>query len=153
MLLLKAETNLINLKRRSNIFIGSGSISEIYHPFFSIYLSTLDLDNKQKNTLDNSIKKQIANKIDKLSENLYFREPLKNKAGIDLTGFYKIYVLNKKYRIVYRIVDIVEIWGIDKRDKEKSINYWQRESKKYLVCVRTQHFLVFIQFSVFFGNN
>jgi len=40
-----------------------------------------------------------------------------------LRGFYKIYVLNKKYRIVYRIIedriDIVEIWGIGKRDKEK----------------------------------
>ncbi len=73
--------------------------------------------------LDNSIKKQITGKIDKLSENPYLGEPLKNKAGVDLTGFYKIYVLNKKYRIVYRIkgnkVDIVEIWGIGKRDKEK----------------------------------
>jgi len=73
--------------------------------------------------LDNSIKKQVANKMDKLSENPYFGEPLKNKMRIDLIGFYKIYILNKKYRIVYRMIkekiEIVEIWGIGRRDKEK----------------------------------
>ncbi|MGA1846207.1 type II toxin-antitoxin system RelE family toxin [Deferribacter abyssi] len=73
--------------------------------------------------LDNSIKKQVAKKIDRLSENPFLGEPLKEKAGIDLTGYYKLYVYNKKYRIIYRIVmdkiEVVEIWGIGRRDKEK----------------------------------
>jgi len=73
--------------------------------------------------LDNSVKKQVAKKIDKLAFNPYFGKALQNKPGMNLTGFYKIYVLDKKYRIVYRIIEtkieIVEIWAIDKRDKEK----------------------------------
>lgn len=41
---------------------------------------------------------------------------------MDLTGFYKPYLMDKKVRIVYRIIDsetieIVEVWGIGKRDK------------------------------------
>jgi mRNA interferase RelE/StbE len=40
---------------------------------------------------------------------------------MDLTGYYKIYVAKKSYRIVYRIIkeeiEIIEIWGIGKRDK------------------------------------
>ncbi len=73
--------------------------------------------------LDNAVRKQIAKKIDKLAENPYFGKPLAEKAGIDLTGFYKLYVYNKKYRIVYRIIEerieVVEIWGIGKRDKKE----------------------------------
>ncbi len=72
--------------------------------------------------LDNSIRKQVAKKIDKLSINPYFGETLQDKFGMNLTGFYKIYVLDKRYRIVYRIIEsskIVEIWAIDKRDKKK----------------------------------
>ncbi|WP_022670852.1 type II toxin-antitoxin system RelE family toxin [Hippea alviniae] len=72
--------------------------------------------------LDNSIRKQVAKKIDKFSINPYFGEALQDKFGMNLTGFYKIYVLDKRYRIVYRIIEsskIVEIWAIDKRDKKK----------------------------------
>ena len=71
--------------------------------------------------LDGSIKKQVNEKIDDLSDDPYLGEKLGNKNNIDLTGFYKIYVAKKKYRIVYRIVkdeiEIIEIWGIGKRDK------------------------------------
>ncbi len=85
--------------------------------------------------LDNSIKKQVAKKIDKLSQNPYFGEPLGNKMGINLTGFYKIYVLNKKYRIVYRIiediVEIVEIWGIGKRDKAEIYNLLMKRKNHF----------------------
>ena len=46
------------------------------------------------------------------------------KHNIDLSGFYKIYVAKKSYRIVYRLItpsqiEIIEIWGIGKRDKEE----------------------------------
>jgi mRNA interferase RelE/StbE len=72
-------------------------------------------------SLDGSIKKQVNEKIDKLRENPFLGETLGNKNNIDLTGYYKIYVAKKAYRIVYRIIkdeiEIIEIWGIGKRDK------------------------------------
>ncbi|MDR1277824.1 MAG: type II toxin-antitoxin system RelE/ParE family toxin [Treponema sp.] len=72
-------------------------------------------------SLDGSIKKQVNEKIDKLKENPFLGEALGNKNNIDLTGYYKIYVVKKAYRIVYRIkkdaIEIIEIWGIGKRDK------------------------------------
>jgi mRNA interferase RelE/StbE len=76
---------------------------------------------KDYKSLDESIKKHVNEKIDKLKEDAYIGEELGNKNNIDLTGYYKIYVAKKKYRIVYRIVndgvEIIEIWGIGKRDK------------------------------------
>ena len=73
--------------------------------------------------LDGSVKKKVAKKLDELSVNPLLGEPLGNKFNINLTGFYKVYVENKKYRIVYRTIgdeiEIVEIWGIGKRDKEE----------------------------------
>jgi mRNA interferase RelE/StbE len=72
-------------------------------------------------SLDGSIKKLANDKIDKLKENPFLGESLGNRNNIDLTGYYKIYFAKKSYRIVYRIVEneveIVEIWGIGKRDK------------------------------------
>ena len=76
---------------------------------------------KDYKSLDGSIKKLVNEKIDNLRDDPYIGEELGNKNNIDLTGFYKIYVAKKKYRIVYRIVkdeiEIIEIWGIGKRDK------------------------------------
>ena len=76
---------------------------------------------KDYKSLDGSIKKLVNEKIDDLRDKPYLGEELGNKNNIDLTGFYKIYVAKKKYRIIYRIVkdeiEIIEIWGIGKRDK------------------------------------
>jgi len=76
---------------------------------------------KDYKLLDGSIKKLVSEKIDKLKENPFLGEALGNKNNIDLTGFYKIYAAKKSYRIVYRIVknkiEIIEIWGIGKREK------------------------------------
>ena len=76
---------------------------------------------KDYNSLDGNIKKLVNDKIDKLKENAYLGEALGNKNNIDLTGFYKIYIAKKSYRIVYRIlrneIEVLEIWGIGKRDK------------------------------------
>ena len=74
--------------------------------------------------LDGSIKKIINKKIDELSQKPFSGEPPGNKYNIDLTGFYKIYAAKKSYRIVYRIIspeqiEIIEIWGIGKRNKEE----------------------------------
>ena len=76
---------------------------------------------KDYKSLDGYLRQLVNEKIDKLKENPFLGEALGNKNNIDLTGFYKIYVAKKSYRIVYRIIkekiEIVEIWGIGKRDK------------------------------------
>jgi len=73
--------------------------------------------------LDTSVRKDIAKKIDALAENPHLGKPLGNRFGIDLTGLYKLYAARKKYRILYRIqggcVEVIEIVGIGKRDKEE----------------------------------
>ena len=78
---------------------------------------------KEYKSLDGSIKKLVDDKMEALEENPYLGEPLGNKNNIDLTGYYKIYINKKNYRIVYRItedekkIEIIEIWGIGKKDK------------------------------------
>ena len=73
--------------------------------------------------LDGSLRKEAARKIDSLSENPFLGKPLGHKFGADLSGFYKLYVARKKYRIVYRLIgehiEVIEIVGIGKRDKEE----------------------------------
>jgi len=76
------------------------------------------------NNLDGSVKKDVNKKIDELENNPFLGHKLGNKFNIDLTGFFKIYVHSKKYRIVYRLlsetqIEIIEIWGIGKREKEE----------------------------------
>lgn len=68
--------------------------------------------------LDGSIKKQVARQLKKLEESSHLGQPLGNRAGFDLTGYYKLYAANKAIRIVYRIVEdevVVEVVGIGKR--------------------------------------
>jgi len=79
---------------------------------------------KDYRDLDGSIKASVNKRIDELARNPFLGERLGNKFNIDLTGFFKLYVHGKKYRIVYRLIDpekmeIVEIWGIGKREKEE----------------------------------
>jgi len=79
---------------------------------------------KDYKKLDGSIKKLVNIKIEELSKNPMLGEKLGNKNNIDLTGFLKIYVFKKKYRIVYRLItpeeiEIEGIWGIGKRYKEE----------------------------------
>jgi len=74
--------------------------------------------------LDGSIKKLVAKKVEEIEVNPFLGEKLGHKFNIDLTGILKTYIASKKYRIVYRLitpdkVEIVEIWGIGKRDKEE----------------------------------
>jgi Cytotoxic translational repressor of toxin-antitoxin stability system len=74
--------------------------------------------------LDGSVKKDVNKKINELQDNPFLGERLGNKFNIDLTGFLKIYVHGKKYRIVYRLInpekiEVIEIWGIGKREKEE----------------------------------
>ena len=72
-------------------------------------------------SLDGSIRILADKKIEQLKKNHYLGEELGNKQNMDLTGYYKLYFHKKTYRIVYRIIkngiEIVEIWGIGKKDK------------------------------------
>jgi len=83
--------------------------------------------------LDKSIQLQIAGKIEKLSNNPLLGEPLGRKYGIDLTGFYKLYAIKKKYRIVYRLIgetiELIEIMRIGKRDKEEIYRIVAKKAK------------------------
>lgn len=94
-----------------------------------------DAENDIEN-LDKSLKKEAGKKIDALSENPFLGKPLGNELGIDLTCFYKLYFHKKKYRIVYRIlkdyVEVIEIFGIGKRDKEEIYKLVAKRLKKFL---------------------
>jgi mRNA interferase RelE/StbE len=85
--------------------------------------------------LDGSVRKEAVKKFDALSENPFFGKPLGKKYGIDLTGFYKIYLSRKKYRIVYRLIgkhiEVIEIVGIGKRDKEEVYRLVARRLRKW----------------------
>ncbi len=89
---------------------------------------------KDFDALDGSVRKDVARKIDGLSENPFLGKPLGSKYGVDLTGFYKIYVSRKKYRIVYRLrgkyIEVTEIVGIGKRDKEEVYRLVARRLRK-----------------------
>jgi len=91
---------------------------------------------KDFDALDGSIRKEAAKKIDALAENPFLGKPLGKRYGVDLTGFYKIYVLKKKYRIVYRLIgkhiEVIEIVGIGKRDKEEVYKLVARRLKKLI---------------------
>lgn len=93
---------------------------------------------KYFDALDGSIRKEVAKKIDALAENSFLGKPLGKKYGLDLTGFYKLYVklyaAKKKYRMVYRLVgkniEVIEIVGIGKRDKEEVYKLVARRLKR-----------------------
>lgn len=51
--------------------------------------------------------------IDKLKNNIHLGQSLQNKNGQDLSGCYKLYFNNAKYRIVYKKIDTgYEIVGV-----------------------------------------
>lgn len=79
---------------------------------------------KDYKELDGSVKINVNRKINELKENAFLGVALGHKFNIDLSGFYKIYVHGKQFRIVYRIItpqeiEVIEIWGIGKREKEE----------------------------------
>ncbi len=68
---------------------------------------------------DNRVKKLIAKQLQKIAISPELGELLGNKAGFDLAGCRKMYVDNKRVRIVYRIFEnkiIVEVVAIGERD-------------------------------------
>lgn len=69
------------------------------------------------NTLDGSVRKQVLKQLIKLEQNPNYGDPLCNKAGINLDGYFKLYADKKQIRIIYEVVeDIIKVIAIDKRE-------------------------------------
>ena len=69
--------------------------------------------------LDGSLRKPVAKQLKKLETAPLLGEHLGNKAGLNLTGYYKLYSAKKGARIVYQIIEqevIVEVVAIGKRE-------------------------------------
>ena len=69
--------------------------------------------------LDGSLKEPVAKQLKKLETSPRLGEHLGNRAGLDLTGYYKLYAAKKSIRIVYRIIDqeiLVEVVTIGRRE-------------------------------------
>ncbi len=69
--------------------------------------------------LDGSLKEPVAKQLEKLETSPRLGEYLGNRAGLDLTGYYKLYAAKKSIRIVYRIIDqevLVEVVAIGRRE-------------------------------------
>lgn len=81
-----------------------------------IYHEEVEKDIK---SLGKNIAIQVFKKIEKIAQNPILGDELGNKANLNLKGFRKVYVDNKKVRIVYQIIDDkIEIFiiAIGKRD-------------------------------------
>ena len=75
---------------------------------------------KEFDNLDGSVKKTVLKQIEKLQESPTIGERLGNKAGMDLTGYWKVYANKKQVRIVYSIQDdklLVFLLAIGKREE------------------------------------
>lgn len=69
--------------------------------------------------LDGSLKEPVARQLRTLETAPELGQHLGRRAGLDLTGYYKLYAVRKTVRIVYRIVAaevIVEVVAIGKRE-------------------------------------
>lgn len=69
--------------------------------------------------LDGSVKKQILKHLVKLEQNPRYGTSPGNKAGINLEGYFKLYAMQKKIRIIYEYQNfeqIIKVIAIDKRE-------------------------------------
>jgi mRNA interferase RelE/StbE len=69
--------------------------------------------------LDGSLRNPVAKQLKKLETLPFLGEHLGNRAGLDLTGYYKLYAAKKGIRIVYRVIEqevIVDVVAIGKRE-------------------------------------
>lgn len=69
--------------------------------------------------LDGSLRISVAKQLRKLETAPLLGEHLGNRAGLNLTGYYKLYAAQKRIRIVYRIIEqkvVVEVVAIGKRE-------------------------------------
>ena len=71
------------------------------------------------NQLDHSLRLLVFKKLKQLQNSPVLGFPLGNKNNMNLTGYRKVYVANKKVRIVYEIIEkelIIYTIAIGKRD-------------------------------------
>ena len=69
------------------------------------------------NRLDGSVKKRVLKQLVKLEQNPKYGDPLGNKAGINLEGYFKLYADKRRIRIIYEEIDhIIKVIAIDKRE-------------------------------------
>jgi mRNA interferase RelE/StbE len=69
------------------------------------------------NRLDGSVRKQVLKQLVKLELNPRYGNPLGNRAGINLEGYFKLYADKKRIRIIYEeIENIIKVIAIDKRE-------------------------------------
>lgn len=72
--------------------------------------------------LDHSVKKHAFTQFKKLTSSPQLGLPLGKKAGLDLTGYRKLYFFKKKYRIIYKINEKnkqIVIFAVGKREDMK----------------------------------
>jgi len=75
--------------------------------------------NKDFKELGHSTKQLIYKKLRKLAQNPIVGDDLGNKANLDLSGLKKVYVDNKRIRIVYKIIENkikIFVVAVGKRD-------------------------------------
>lgn len=69
------------------------------------------------NSLDGRVKKLVLKQLIKLEQDPTYGDPLGNKAGINLEGYFNLYADKKRIRIIYEVMDnIIKIIAIDKRE-------------------------------------
>ena len=69
------------------------------------------------NNLDGSVRKSVLKQLVKLEKDPSYGDPLGNKAGINLDGYFKLYADKKQIRIIYEVVEhIIKVIAIDKRE-------------------------------------
>lgn len=81
--------------------------------------------------LDGREKLLVAKQLNKLASKPFLGAPLGKRAGIDLTGYFKLYADRKRLRVVYRCVGEeldVEIIAIGRREDFKV--YQEAEKRK-----------------------
>jgi len=75
---------------------------------------------KELSKLNNSVQILFTKTLKKILKSPELGQDLGNKNNMDLTGLKKMYFDNKRYRVVYEIIEqevIIHIIAIGKRDK------------------------------------
>ncbi|ROL56193.1 type II toxin-antitoxin system RelE/ParE family toxin [Bacteroidetes/Chlorobi group bacterium ChocPot_Mid] len=85
---------------------------------------------KELEDLDGSVRIKVLKQIKKLKEKPELGDGLGNKAGIDLSGYRKMYADNKRVRIVYKILEeIIVVYIISIARREDMLVYVKAKSR------------------------
>ncbi|MFC2131987.1 type II toxin-antitoxin system RelE/ParE family toxin [Bacteroidota bacterium] len=85
---------------------------------------------KELLSLEGSLRIKVLKQIKKLKEKPQLGENLGNKAGLDLTGYKKLYVDNKRIRIVYSIMEDMVLVYIISIAKRESMSAYRKAQKR-----------------------